>query len=81
MLERHPDTFAETAVTVRGPRRQHIVTEPDGLINPAAIGTTGLWLEANQSAGSAQRVVELILQVFGYPASDLQITIEQSKSQ
>ena len=72
MAERHPDDFAARALTVRGPRRQHIAAAPDRMINPVPIGMSDLWLEANQSATSAQRVAELILGAFGYTTGDFQ---------
>jgi restriction system protein len=77
MAERHPDDFAERALTVRGPRRQHITADADGMISPVPIGVAGLWLEANQSSTSAQHVAELILKTFGHGDEDLQIVIQQ----
>jgi restriction system protein len=75
MAERHPDHFVAAALTVRGPRRQHIAATPDGMINPVPIGAGDLWLEANQSSTSAQRVAELLLQAFGYSSADSRISI------
>jgi restriction system protein len=75
MAERQPDDFVERALTVRGPRRQHIAATPDGMINPAPLGVGDLWLEANQSSTSAQRVAELLLQAFGYSSVDFRISI------
>lgn len=75
MAERHPDDFVERALTVRGPRRQHIAAAPDGMINPAPLGVGDLWLEANQSSTSAQRVAELILEAFGYSSADMKVSI------
>jgi restriction system protein len=77
MAERHPDDFVERALTVRGPRRQHIAAAPDGMINPAPLGVGGLWLEANQSSTSAQRVAELILEAFGYAGDDFELVIQR----
>jgi restriction system protein len=73
MAERHPDDFTARALAVRGPRRQHIAAAPDGMINPVPIGVSDLWLEANQSATSAQRVAELILEAFGYTTGDFHV--------
>lgn len=73
MAERHPDDFVDRALMVRGPRRQHIAAAPDGMINPVPLGVADLWLEANQSAISAQRVAEMILEAFGYESDDLRI--------
>ena len=81
MAERSPDDFAARALTVRGPRRSHIVAAPDGMINPIPIGSTGLWLEANQSSRTAQRVAELILKAFDYTNNDLHINVKQPTSQ
>jgi hypothetical protein len=75
MAERHPDDFADRALAVRGPRRHHIAAAPDGMINPVPIGVGDLWLEANQSSTSAQRVAELLLQAFGYSSVDFRISI------
>lgn len=76
MVERHPDDFAARVLTVRGPRRQHIAAAPDGMINPVPLGVAGLWLEANQSATSAQRVAELILGAFGYSGGDFYVALQ-----
>ncbi len=76
MAERHPHDFVERALTVRGPRRQHIAAASDRMINPVPIGVDDLWLEANQSATSAQRVAEMILQAFGYSGGDFHVAIQ-----
>jgi len=75
MAERHPDDFMARALTVRGPRRRHIAEAPDEMIDPLPIGATGLWLEANQSSRTAQRVAQLVLQAFGYAADDLHVVV------
>jgi hypothetical protein len=77
MVERHPDNFVARALTVRGPRRQHIAATPDGMINPVPIGVAGLWLEGNQSSRTAQRVAGLILEAFGYAGDDFELVIQQ----
>ncbi len=59
MAERHPENFADWALMVRGPRRQHIAAAPDDMISPVPIGAGGLWLEGNQSSRTAQRMVQL----------------------
>lgn len=74
MAERHPDDFVNRALTVRGPRRQHIAAAPDGMISPIPINGGDLWLEANQSSTSALRVAELILEAFGYSSADFLVT-------
>jgi restriction system protein len=81
MADRHPDDFAARALTVRGPRRQHIAAAPDGMINPVAVGATGLWLEANQSSRTARRVVELIMQAFDYAQDSCVIAAEAESVQ
>ncbi len=78
MAERHPDDFVARALTVRGPRRSHIASTPDGMINPAPIGVADLWLEANQSSRTAQRVAQLILEAFGYANDDFDPVVQQS---
>lgn len=77
MAELHPDDFTARALTVRGPRRQHIAAAPDGMINPVPVGVADLWLEGNQSSTSAQRVAELILEAFGYSSVDFTVSITQ----
>jgi restriction system protein len=78
MAEQHPDDFVAKALAVRGPRRQHIAAAPDGMIAPVPLGVANLWLEANQSATSAQRVAELILGAFRYSAGDFHVVVRQS---
>ena len=77
MAERHPENFVEQALTVRGPRRQHIAAASDDMISPVPIGVGGLWLEGNQSSRTAQRVAQLILKAFGYAHDDLSVMIQQ----
>ena len=74
LVQRHPDDFAQRAVTVRGRTRQHIAPTPEGMINPAPILGTDLWLEANQSSRSALRVVEMLLDAFGHSPDEFQFT-------
>jgi restriction system protein len=70
LAARHPETFAEVAMSVRGRKRQYVAASGEGMISPAAIGNTGLWLETNQSAESILKIVRLLLEAFGYSAED-----------
>lgn len=74
VLALRQDRFAEVAVTIRGRSRQHIALAPDGMIDPLLIEGTDLWLEANQSSRTSQRVVQMLLAAFGYSENVFQIT-------
>lgn len=65
LAQRHDD-FAQIAVTVQGRSRQHIAGSPDEMINPLRINSTDLWLEANQSSRTTMRVIQMLLEAFGY---------------
>ena len=52
-----------------------IAVTPDGMINPVPLGVADLWLEANQSATSAQRVAVLILDAFDHPSESCQVVM------
>lgn len=71
---RHGPAFAEAAFTVKGRKRQYVVADPEGMITPAQIPGTELWVEANQSAKSVVQVVGKLLVALGHAASDLAIT-------
>ncbi len=70
LAERHGDDFAPKAFTIKGRKRQYIAPTPDGMINPARIPETDLWVEANQSAKSAVQLVEKLLAAFDYDATE-----------
>lgn len=58
--------------------RLYIAPTPEGMINPAPIPGTDLWIEANQSAKSVVRLVGKLLVVLGHDASDLRILLPDS---
>jgi len=70
----HGPAFAEAAFTVRGRSRQYVAATPDGMIAPAQIPGTGLWVEANQSARSAQQVIAKLLAALGHEGGDFGVT-------
>lgn len=71
----HGPTFAEVACAIKGRTRHYVATSPDGMIAPAQIPGTELWVEANQSAKSVVQVVGKLLVALGHNASDLVVTI------
>ena len=72
----HGAEFAPAAMTVRGKKRQHIAASPEGMINPARIAGTDLWLETNQSATSALRVIIKLLVATGHEEQDFAVSYE-----
>ena len=72
----HGVEFAPAAMTVRGKKRQHIAESPAGMIGPAQIPGTDLWLETNQSAVSALRVVTKLLAALGHEEQDFTVSYE-----
>ena len=70
LAKRHGDEFAAKAFTVRGDTRQYVASVPTGMTHPARIPDTDLWVEANQSAESAKRLVEKLLAALGHDAAE-----------
>lgn len=70
----HGPAFAEAAFTVKGRTRQYIAASPDGMIAPAQIPGTELWVEANQSAKSVVQVIGKLLLALGHQAGDFSVT-------
>ena len=71
----HGSTFAEVACTVKGRTRQYVAAGPDGMIAPAKIPGTELWVEANQSAKSVVQVVGKLLAALGHAPGDLAVSL------
>ena len=66
LAQKHGEGFAPAAFGVKGKKRQYVAPSPEGMINPAQIPGTDLWVEANQSAVSVQRLVERLLVALGH---------------
>ncbi|NUQ37798.1 MAG: restriction endonuclease [Caldilineales bacterium] len=66
LAQHHGDAFAAAAFTVRGRTRQYIAADPAGMITPATIPGTALWVEANQSRKSVLQVIARLLQALGH---------------
>ncbi|MCX7706740.1 MAG: restriction endonuclease [Anaerolineae bacterium] len=75
LAQRHGSAFAEAALTVKGHTRQHIAPSPEGMIAPAQIPGTELWVEANQSARSVVQVVEKLLAALGHAPTEFGIEL------
>lgn len=73
LAARHPDTFADVATSVHGRKRQYVATSAEGMISPAAIANTGLWIETNLSADNILKVVRLLLEAFGYAVDSVMV--------
>ena len=68
-------SFAEVACTVKGRTRHYVAASPDGMIAPAQISGTELWVEANQSAKSVVQVVGKLLAAFGHTPEDFAVSL------
>jgi negative regulator of replication initiation len=66
LAQHHGAAFAPAVFEVKGKKRQYIAPNPEGMIGPAQIPGTDLWVEANQSAVSVQRLVERLLVALGH---------------
>jgi hypothetical protein len=77
LAQRHGAAFAPAVFEVKGKTRQYIAPSPEGMISPAQIPGTDLWVEANQSAVSVQRLVEQLLVALGHSPSDFAVNVEQ----
>ena len=71
----HGPAFAEAACTVKGRTRHYVATSPDGMIAPAQIPGTELWVEANQSAKSVVQVVGKLLAALGHAPEDFAVSL------
>ena len=76
LAQHHGAGFAPVVFEVKGKKRQYIAPNPEGMIGPAQIPGTDLWVETNQSAVSVQRVVERLLVALGHAPDDLAVTVE-----
>ncbi len=71
----HGSAFAEVACTIKGRTRYYIATSPDGMIAPAQVPGTELWVEANQSAKSVVQVVGKLLIALGHAPEEFEIDL------
>lgn len=76
----YTDTLQEGSRFVRAGKeafgtRQHIAPGPEGMIAPAPIPGTGLWVETNQSARSVARVIEKLLTTLGHKLDAFRIDL------
>lgn len=76
LAEKHGETFAPAAFGVRGRKRQYVAPSPEGMIGPAQIPGTDLWVEANQSATSVQRVVERLMTALGHDPGEFAVIVK-----
>lgn len=77
LAQRHGATFAPTVFAVRGKKRQYIAPSPDGMISPAQIPGTDLWVEANQSAKSVRKLVARLLVALGHEPGEFAVVVEK----
>lgn len=71
LAKRHGEAhFAALATQVTGTTRQYVRNTSEGMINPAAIPGTQLWIETNQSSRSVLWVIAQIMDALGYTETD-----------
>lgn len=73
---RHGPGFVAPALTLQGKKHQHIGQTPKGMKAPKRIPRTELWLETNQSALSALRLIERLLKALGRQPAEFAVTYE-----
>ncbi|MFZ2423901.1 MAG: hypothetical protein WA029_22435, partial [Anaerolineae bacterium] len=62
----HGPAFADAACAVKGRTRHYVASSADGMISPAQIPGTALWIETNQSAKSVVQVIGKLLAALGH---------------
>ncbi|MFZ1553811.1 MAG: restriction endonuclease [Anaerolineae bacterium] len=62
----HGPAFADAACAVKGRTRHYVASSADGMISPAQIPGTTLWIETNQSAKSVVQVIGKLLAALGH---------------
>lgn len=77
LAQHHGAGFAPAVFEVKGKKRQYIAPNPEGMISPAQIPGTDLWVEANQSAVSVQRLVERLLVALGHKPGEFAVLVEE----
>lgn len=77
LAQQHGEAFAPAAFGVKGKKRQYIAPSPEGMIGPAQIPGTDLWVEANQSAKSVQRLVKRLLLALGHDRGEFAVVVEK----
>lgn len=58
---------------MKGRTRQYVAASPEGMIAPAKIPGTELWVEANQSAKSVVQVIGKLLIALGHAPEKFEI--------
>jgi hypothetical protein len=77
LAQEHGEYLAPVAFGVKGKKRQYVAPSPAGMINPVQIPGTELWVEANQSARSVQRVIERLLVALGHEPGEFAVVVEE----
>jgi len=67
--------FGPAAMTVKGRTRQYVAESPEGMIAPAQIPGTGLWVEANQSAKSVRQLVAKLRSALGHAPEEFAVSL------
>lgn len=76
LAEHHGQDFAARATRAVGSKRQYVGYTSEGMINPAQIPGTDLWIETNQSARSVLATISHILAVCGHEEDDFEVVWE-----
>ncbi len=77
MAEKHPSSFPQKALTLKGRTRRYYTSDPEGMISPARIPGTNIWVETNLSAKDILTRVHQLLELFGYSTEDISIEFEE----
>lgn len=75
LARQHGEAFGPAACAVKGRSRQYVAASPEGMISPAAIPGTELWVEANQSARSVLQVVERLIRALGHEPESFEVSL------
>lgn len=73
LAQKDGEKFAEAVTSVKGRTRRHIASSSDGMISPALIPNTKLWVETNQSARSVLHISRQLLLALGHKPNDFSI--------
>ena len=78
VYERHPHDFLERTEAMAGRKRPFTsVGQSELSESPREIASTGIFVEANFSAVDMEKKCRRLLELFGYPASDLEILMRE----
>ena len=75
-LHRRHATVFDRVLTLRGTKRPYASYNPADLYRPGQAGSSGIYLETHGSSAAVKKRAAKLLELFGHPASDLEILFD-----